>query len=70
MTDAHGPDIERVHHHTGDHESSGRGGAGNIRSSSQTRPAAPGSRDPSREKHGVAALWNKIHPHGPQQGGA
>lgn len=78
MTATHGPDIEHVHHqhHTGEYESSGRGGSGNIRSPSETRP--PGSRDTSKEKHGVAAaLWNKMahpgsHPHGPgvgQQGG-
>jgi len=67
LTDAHGPDVEHVHHHTGEYESSGRGGSGNIRSPSQ--PRAPGSRDPSKEKPhghghgGVAALWNKMaHP--------
>ncbi|KAL4068509.1 hypothetical protein V8B97DRAFT_835269 [Scleroderma yunnanense] len=74
ITGIHGPDIERVHHLTGDYESSGRGGAGNIRTPSQTRTSGPGSRDPSKDRHpgekqGVAALWNKMaHPGSHQQG--
>ncbi|KIJ63878.1 hypothetical protein HYDPIDRAFT_112855 [Hydnomerulius pinastri MD-312] len=58
LTDARGPDIERVNHHLGEFESSGRGGAGNIRSRSASRD--PNARAPSKEKHGIAALWNKV----------
>ncbi|KAF8837991.1 hypothetical protein BDN67DRAFT_1024804 [Paxillus ammoniavirescens] len=74
LTPSHEPDIERVSHHLGDFESSGRGGAGNIRSRSASRD--PGARASSKEKHGIAALWNKIsHPQqsprqSSEQGGA
>ncbi|KAG2031158.1 hypothetical protein BDR03DRAFT_973200 [Suillus americanus] len=64
LTNVHSPDIERVVHHHSEFESSGRGGAGNIRSRSASRD--PSGRTPSRdtkEKHGIAALWNKVsHP--------
>ncbi|KAG1831458.1 hypothetical protein DFJ58DRAFT_736616 [Suillus subalutaceus] len=64
LTNVHSPDIERVVHHHAEFESTGRGGAGNIRSRSASRD--PSGRTPSRdakEKHGIAALWNKVsHP--------
>jgi hypothetical protein len=64
LTNLHVPDVERVVHHHGEFESSGRGGAGNIRSRSASRD--PSGRTPSRdakEKHGIAALWSKVsHP--------
>ncbi|KAH7921659.1 hypothetical protein BV22DRAFT_1107076 [Leucogyrophana mollusca] len=62
LTMAPGPDIEGPFHHArSEFESSGRGGAGNIRSRSGSRD--PSGRAPSREKHGIAALWNKVsHP--------
>ncbi|KAG1733111.1 hypothetical protein EDB19DRAFT_1232200 [Suillus lakei] len=70
LTDVHSPDIERVVHRHGDFESSGRGGAGNIRSRSVSRD--PSGRTPSRdtkEKHGIAALWSKVsHPSNPGSG--
>ncbi|KAF8551446.1 hypothetical protein OG21DRAFT_1417982 [Imleria badia] len=62
ITAAHGPDIERVTHHLGEFESSGRGGVGNIRSRSESRD--PAVRSGSKEKHGIAAIFDKIsHPH-------
>ncbi|KAF9218838.1 hypothetical protein BS17DRAFT_790517 [Gyrodon lividus] len=72
ITGAHQPDIERVDHRLGDFESSGRGGAGNIRSRSASRD--PGGRAVSKEKHGIAALWDRIshpqqHPRAPDQAG-
>ncbi|KIK82158.1 hypothetical protein PAXRUDRAFT_154419 [Paxillus rubicundulus Ve08.2h10] len=72
LTGSHEPDIERVSHHLGDFESSGLGGAGNIRSRSASRD--PGARASSKEKHGIAALWNKIShpqqsPHGSSEQG-
>ncbi|KAG1733346.1 uncharacterized protein EDB91DRAFT_640281 [Suillus paluster] len=70
LTDVHSPDIERVIHHQSEFESSGRGGAGNIRSRSASRD--PSGRAPSRdpkEKHGIAALWSKVsHPSNPGSG--
>ncbi|KAG2356655.1 hypothetical protein BDR07DRAFT_1299898 [Suillus spraguei] len=70
LTNLHQPDVERVVHHHSEFESSGRGGAGNIRSRSASRD--PGGRTPSRdpkEKHGIAALWNKVsHPSSPASG--
>jgi len=65
VTTAHGPGIEKVQHLEAPFQSSGRGGAGNIRSRSASRE--PGSRNPSKDKHPVSHLWNKIshpHPHG------
>ena len=63
------PGTEHAHHASG-FESSGRGGSGNIRSRSVSRD--PNGRTPSRdpkEKHGIAALWNKVsHPSGPGSG--
>ncbi|KAH7882855.1 hypothetical protein F5I97DRAFT_138503 [Phlebopus sp. FC_14] len=62
ITSSHGPEIERVSHHAAEFESSGRGGAGNIRSRSGSRD--PSGRAPSKEKHGIAALFDKVtHPH-------
>jgi len=62
VTSAHGPGIEKVQHLDVPFVSSGRGGAGNIRSRSASRE--PGSRNPSKEKHTVGQIWNKvIHPH-------
>jgi len=62
LTGAHEPAVERVSHHLGDFESSGRGGAGNIRTRSASRE--PGVRPNSKEKHGIAAIFDKIsHPH-------
>jgi len=62
LTDAHGPRIEVVRHHEAPFESSGRGGAGNIRDRSVSRE--PGSRNPSKDKHNISQLWNKVtHPH-------
>jgi hypothetical protein len=62
LTAAHGPDVERVSHHQGHFESSGRGGVGNIRDRSTSRE--PGPRATSKEKHGIAAVFDKIaHPH-------
>ncbi|KAF8126150.1 hypothetical protein EV363DRAFT_595678 [Boletus edulis] len=62
ITAAHEPDIERVTHHLGDLESTGRGGVGNIRSRSASRD--PGGRAASKEKHGIAAIFDKFaHPH-------
>lgn len=70
LTNIHSPDIERVVHRHTEFESSGRGGAGNIRSRSASRD--PSGRTPSRdpkEKHGIAALWSKVsHPTGPGSG--
>ncbi|KAH7909278.1 hypothetical protein BJ138DRAFT_1136676 [Hygrophoropsis aurantiaca] len=62
LTLSPGPDIEvPAHRARSEFESSGRGGAGNIRSRSASRD--PSGRTPSREKHGIAALWNKVsHP--------
>ncbi|KAG0696062.1 hypothetical protein DFH29DRAFT_240084 [Suillus ampliporus] len=72
LTNVHSPDIERVAHHQSDFESSGRGGAGNIRSRSASRD--PSGRTLSRdakEKHGIAALWSKVsHPSSPGSGDA
>lgn len=68
VTASQGPAIE-VHAHTdAPFESSGRGGAGNIRSRSVSRE--PGSRNPSKDRHGnpIAHIWNKVtHPHGHNQ---
>jgi len=62
VTSAHGPGVEKVQHLEAPFHSSGRGGAGNIRSRSASRE--PGSRNPSKEKHTVSQLWNKVtHPH-------
>jgi len=62
ITALHEPDIERVAHHLGEFESTGRGGAGNIRTRSASRDA--GARAGSKEKHGIAAIFDKIsHPH-------
>lgn len=69
--DRNSPDIEHLHRHSG-FESSGRGGAGNIRSRSVSRDpnGRTLSRDP-KEKHGIAALWNKVsHPSSPGSGDA
>lgn len=67
-TDANPPDLD-AHRHSA-FESSGRGGAGNIRSRSVSRD--PNGRTPSRdakEKHGIAALWSKVsHPSSPGSG--
>ncbi|EGO03164.1 hypothetical protein SERLA73DRAFT_69068 [Serpula lacrymans var. lacrymans S7.3] len=61
LTSSRGPSLEIHGHHAAEFESSGRGGAGNIRSRSASRD--PSGRTPSREKHGIAALWNKVsHP--------
>jgi len=62
ITVAHEPDIERVKHHLGEVESTGRGGAGNLRSRSASRD--PSGRATSKEKHGIAAIFDKFaHPH-------
>ncbi|KAG1794456.1 uncharacterized protein HD556DRAFT_435883 [Suillus plorans] len=70
LTSVHSPDVERVVHHHAEFESSGRGGAGNIRSRSVSRD--PSGRTPSRDpkgKHGITALWNKVsHPSNPGSG--
>lgn len=70
LANVHSPDIERVVHRHGEFESSGRGGAGNIRSRSASRD--PSGRTPSRdtkEKHGISALWSKVsHPSSPGSG--
>jgi hypothetical protein len=66
VTHAHGPGIEVVHHHDAPFESSGRGGAGNIRDRSTSRE--PGGRNTSRER--ISNIWNKVthtHPHVPTQ---
>ncbi|KAJ8592585.1 hypothetical protein M405DRAFT_888485 [Rhizopogon salebrosus TDB-379] len=67
-TDANPPDLD-AHRHSA-FESSGRGGAGNIRTRSVSRD--PNGRTPSRdakEKHGIAALWSKVsHPSSPGSG--
>lgn len=70
LTNTHSPDIERVIHHHGEFESSGRGGAGNIRSRSASRdPSGRTSSRDAKEKHGIAALWSKVsHPSGPGSG--
>jgi len=68
-TDANSPDLDAHRHHSA-FESSGRGGAGNIRSRSVSRD--PNGRTPSRdpkEKHRIAALWSKVsHPSSPGSG--
>jgi len=64
VTNAHGPSIEVVHHHEAPFESSGRGGAGNIRDRSTSRE--PGARNTSKER--ISHIWNKVthtHPHVP-----
>lgn len=70
LTSVHSPDVERVVHRHSGFESSGRGGAGNIRSRSASRD--PSGRTPSRdtrEKHRITALWNKVsHPSSPGSG--
>ncbi|KAG9311655.1 hypothetical protein JVU11DRAFT_7890 [Chiua virens] len=61
ITVAHEPDVEHVHHHhhLGELESTGRGGAGNIiRDRSASRD--PGTRADSKEKHGIAAIFDKM----------
>jgi len=63
MTGAHGPAIEVVHHSESHFQSSGRGGAGNIRDRSTSRE--PGSRGTSMER--ISHIWNKVthpYPHG------
>ncbi|KAG1884279.1 hypothetical protein F4604DRAFT_1574606 [Suillus subluteus] len=70
FTNVHSPDIEHVVHRHSGFESSGRGGAGNIRSRSGSRD--PSGRTPSRDtkdRHGITALWNKVsHPSSPGSG--
>jgi hypothetical protein len=66
LTHTHGPSVEVVHHNEAPFQSSGRGGAGNIRDRSVSRE--PGSRSSSWEKHPITHLWNKVthpppHPH-------
>ncbi|KAI6127845.1 hypothetical protein EDD16DRAFT_1855618 [Pisolithus croceorrhizus] len=70
LTDTNEPEVEPTHHHAhhGEYLSSGRGGAGNIRSSSQSRPSADGG-----QRSGVSGLLNRaVNPshHGPGQEGA
>ncbi|KAJ7256139.1 hypothetical protein B0H12DRAFT_1049849 [Mycena haematopus] len=53
-----------VHHlHPGEYESSGRGGAGNI---SRSRERGDENRSASKERGGIAGLWDRMHghPHG------
>jgi hypothetical protein len=60
VTNAHTPGIEVVHHQDGGIQSSGRGGAGNIRDRSTSRE--PGNCSTSRER--ITQIWNKVtHPH-------
>ncbi|OAX31583.1 hypothetical protein K503DRAFT_703520 [Rhizopogon vinicolor AM-OR11-026] len=69
-TNTNSPDHD-IHRHL-DVVSSGRGGAGNIRSRSASRDpnGRTSSRDP-KEKHGIAALWSKVsHPPSPGPGDA
>jgi hypothetical protein len=62
LTAAHGPSVEVVQHHEAPFESSGRGGAGNIRDRSRSRE--PASRSASKDKNPITHLWNKAtHPH-------
>jgi len=64
VTSTHVPGVEKVQHLEPPIFSSGRGGAGNIRSRSVSRE--PVSRDPSKERHVIGHLWNKVtHPHPP-----
>jgi hypothetical protein len=66
----HSPDVERVVHRYSGFESSGRGGAGNIRSRSVSRdPSERSTSRDAKEKHGIAALWSKVsHPSSPGSG--
>jgi len=52
-------------HQSGELHSSGRGGIGNMGRDSSREP--DGSRAASKEKHGIAGLWNKVH-HDPSKG--
>jgi len=70
LTTVHSPDVERVVHRHSGFESSGRGGAGNIRSRSVSRdPSERSTSRDAKEKHGIAALWSKVsHPSSPGSG--
>jgi hypothetical protein len=62
MTENH-TGIEEVDHHLQDVTSSGRGGAGNIRSRSASREAH--NRGTSKERNSLGHLIDKVtHPHG------
>ncbi|CAK5274061.1 unnamed protein product [Mycena citricolor] len=71
LTASPSPAPDTIVHHPGVYESSGRGGAGNIRdrssSASRERSASKDRVAAAAEKGGIAGLWGRKHHHGPPE---
>ncbi|KAJ6574567.1 hypothetical protein B0H19DRAFT_1124819 [Mycena capillaripes] len=62
LTASPAPPPEQLVHHPGTYESSGRGGIGNM-SRSRERTGSK-ERSASKDRGGIAGLWNRMHGHG------
>ncbi|KAI0795640.1 hypothetical protein C8Q75DRAFT_711651 [Abortiporus biennis] len=58
ITSMNSPTMEAAPIYSSEFETSGRGGAGNIRSRSASRD--PNGRSGSKDPHGIAKIWNKV----------
>ncbi|KAH8075993.1 hypothetical protein BXZ70DRAFT_1013089 [Cristinia sonorae] len=60
ITGVHSPPNEAHPHVNGTYEAMGRGGAGNIRSRSDSRNAEGRDRSASKDRSGISKIWNKM----------